>query len=126
MPGGEVAHGGELVLGGGKAGLDRGDFAEPALFLCLAEPIEQVGVDLLKPGHLRGVGPQDRAADAGMLVYARGAEVAYAHAQSDLPQLEVVQEVAPLLGGGFAVLLAGPQRGTAGNEGPVVVMTSSG
>ncbi|WP_035839127.1 hypothetical protein [Kitasatospora azatica] len=63
--GSEVAHGGELVLGGGEAGVDRGDLAEPALRLGLAEPVEQVGVDLLQPGHLRGVGPQDWAADAG-------------------------------------------------------------
>lgn len=65
VPGGEVAHRSELLLGGGEAGLDRGDLAEPPLFLGLAEPVEQVCVDLLKPGHLRGVGPQDRAADAG-------------------------------------------------------------
>ncbi|MER7699165.1 MULTISPECIES: hypothetical protein [unclassified Streptomyces] len=28
VPGGEVAQGGELLLGGGEAGLDRGDLAE--------------------------------------------------------------------------------------------------
>ncbi|MCD9145440.1 hypothetical protein [Streptomyces albireticuli] len=62
--GGEIAHGGELLFGGGEAGLDRGDFAEPSLFLGLAEPVEQVGVVLLQPRHLRGVGPKDGAADA--------------------------------------------------------------
>ncbi|MFF3674648.1 hypothetical protein ACFYYS_11750 [Streptomyces sp. NPDC002120] len=56
-----------------------------------------------------------------MFVDARGAEVACAEAQGDLPQLEVGQEVLPFLRGGLAVLLTGPQRPAAGDEGPVVV-----
>ncbi|WP_392958836.1 hypothetical protein [Streptomyces sp. LN245] len=55
MPGREVAHGGELLLGG-EACLDRGDLAEPALFLGLLAAVEQVRVDLLRPGHLLGIG----------------------------------------------------------------------
>ncbi|MFD7612379.1 hypothetical protein [Streptomyces sp. NPDC059828] len=54
--GSEVAHGGEFLLGGGEAGLDRGDLAEPALFLGLLEPVEQVRVDLLLAGSLLGIG----------------------------------------------------------------------
>ncbi|GGQ67049.1 hypothetical protein ACIRPJ_21605 [Streptomyces asoensis] len=42
VPGCEVAHGGELLLGGGEAGLDRGDLAEPALFAQL-----EVGQEVL-------------------------------------------------------------------------------
>ncbi|MFJ5843188.1 hypothetical protein ACIQGO_41830 [Streptomyces shenzhenensis] len=64
MPVREVAHGGKLLLGG-DAGLDRGDLAEPALFLGFLEPVEQVRVDLLQPGQLLGVGPQYGATDAG-------------------------------------------------------------
>ncbi|MFE4024264.1 hypothetical protein ACFXPZ_44020 [Streptomyces sp. NPDC059101] len=45
--------------------VDRGDLAEPALFLGLLEPVEQVRVDLLQAGHLLGIGPQDGTADAG-------------------------------------------------------------
>jgi hypothetical protein len=64
VPGGHVAHRGEFLLGGGEARLDRRDLAEPALFLGLLEAVDQVGADLLQPGHLLGVGPQDGAADA--------------------------------------------------------------
>ncbi|MBT2409608.1 hypothetical protein J7I94_03395 [Streptomyces sp. ISL-12] len=42
VPGREVAYGGEPLLGGGEAGLDCGDLAEPSLFLGLLEPVEQV------------------------------------------------------------------------------------
>lgn len=41
MPGGEVAHGGEFLLGGGEAGLDRGGLAEPALLLGFLEAVER-------------------------------------------------------------------------------------
>ncbi|MFE9141916.1 hypothetical protein ACWCO0_25630 [Streptomyces tubercidicus] len=47
MSRGKVTHHGELLLSGGEAGLNRGDLAEPALFLGLLEPVEQVRVDLL-------------------------------------------------------------------------------
>lgn len=36
-----------------------------ASFCSAAEPVEKVRVDLLQEGHLLGIGPQDRAADAG-------------------------------------------------------------
>ncbi|WP_406447150.1 hypothetical protein OG782_00265 [Streptomyces sp. NBC_00876] len=55
MPGRDVAHGGELLLGGGEAGLDRGDLAEPALFLGLLEAVDQVRADLLQAGPLLGI-----------------------------------------------------------------------
>lgn len=38
-----------------RLGLDRGDLAEPALFLGLLEPVEQVRVDLLQVGPLLGI-----------------------------------------------------------------------
>ncbi|MEE1803498.1 hypothetical protein PUR57_33345 [Streptomyces sp. JV176] len=55
-----------------------------------------------------------------MFMDAGGAEVACADAEGDFPQLEVGEEVLPFLRGGFAVLLAGPQRPAAGDEGPVL------
>jgi hypothetical protein len=36
----DLAHGLEFPVGGGDAGLDRGDFAEPAVFLGLLEAVE--------------------------------------------------------------------------------------
>jgi hypothetical protein len=45
---GEVAHGLQLLASGGRGGLDRGDLAEPALLLCLPEPVAEVGADLFK------------------------------------------------------------------------------
>ncbi|MGW5739643.1 MULTISPECIES: hypothetical protein [Streptomyces] len=44
VPGLEVAHGGTFLLGGGEAGPDRGDLAEPPLFLGLLEPVAEVRV----------------------------------------------------------------------------------
>ncbi|MFF3982232.1 hypothetical protein [Streptomyces sp. NPDC001828] len=55
VPGCEVSHGVELLLGGGEVGLDRGDLAEPALFLGFLEPVEQVRVDLSQAGPLLGI-----------------------------------------------------------------------
>jgi len=46
-----VAHGFQL-LRGDYGGLDRGDFAEPALVLGLLEAVDEVGVDLLKARRL--------------------------------------------------------------------------
>jgi len=45
-------HGGQLLLRGGKTGLDRGDLAEPSLFFGLLEPVEEAGVDLFQTWHL--------------------------------------------------------------------------
>jgi hypothetical protein len=57
VPFGDVVHRGELLLGGGETGLDRGDLAEPALFLGLLEPVEQVRADLFQAGPLLGIWP---------------------------------------------------------------------
>jgi hypothetical protein len=63
--GGEGAHGFKFLCGGGHGGLDCGDLAEPALLLCLLEPVAQVGVDLFQPRHLSWVNPEEWASDAG-------------------------------------------------------------
>lgn len=47
-----LAHGLQLLPGGGHGGLDGGDLAEPALVLGLLEAVDEVGVDLLEAWHL--------------------------------------------------------------------------
>jgi hypothetical protein len=57
-----------------------------------------------------------RAADAGVLVDAGGAVGAEAVAESDAPELEVLLELGPLLGGDVAVLGRVAQGPAAGDE----------
>ncbi len=87
--------------------LESFDLAEPAAFRRLADPLVQVGDDLGKPLGLSRVRPQHRAAEAGVFVPARRAVGAGAGAEFELAAGEVLLELGPLLGGGFAVLLAG-------------------
>ncbi|MFE9429084.1 hypothetical protein ACFYNO_39755 [Kitasatospora sp. NPDC006697] len=47
-----VAHGRQLLYGGGHGGLDGGDLAEPALIPGFLEAADEVGVDLLEAWHL--------------------------------------------------------------------------
>ena len=62
--GGELAHGFQFLRRGGQGGLDRGDFAEPALLPGLLEAIEEIGVDLLEPWSLSWVNAEEGAPDA--------------------------------------------------------------
>ena len=77
-PGGQVAHGVKFLGGGGQGCLDRGDLAEPALFPCFLEPVAQVGVNLLQPGHLGWVDPEEGASDTCIFMRTWGAEIAAA------------------------------------------------
>jgi hypothetical protein len=43
VSGGQQAHGLQLAVGGGEAGLDRGDLAEPSVVPGFVHPVEQVG-----------------------------------------------------------------------------------
>jgi hypothetical protein len=52
------AHRIQLLLRRSQGGLDRGDFAEPALFLGLIEPVDQIGVELLQSWQLAWVDPK--------------------------------------------------------------------
>jgi hypothetical protein len=65
VPGGEAAHGFKFLRGGGHGGLDRGDLAEPALFLCLLGPVVQVGADLFQSRYLGWVDAEEGASDTG-------------------------------------------------------------
>lgn len=47
-----VAHGSQLLCGGGHSGLDGGDLAKPALVLGFLQAVDEVSADLLKAWHL--------------------------------------------------------------------------
>ena len=57
---------GELVVGAGEADLQAFGFAGPALEFGFGDAVVQVGADLLQPGALGWVWPQERAPDAGL------------------------------------------------------------
>jgi hypothetical protein len=57
---------GDLLACGGEADLQAFDLAEPALVLGFADAVEQVGAHVGEPVALCGVGPQERAAQAGL------------------------------------------------------------
>ena len=76
--------------------------------------------DLLQPRHLSWVDPEERASDTGVFVRTRGAVVAAAHPEGDLPELEMGQEFVPFARGQVAVFFAGPLGPAAGDECPVV------
>jgi hypothetical protein len=65
-PGGDLIHLGELVAGGGEADPQALGFAGPAFALGFADAGGQVVADLCQPWPLGRVGPQQRAADAGL------------------------------------------------------------
>ena len=107
VAGGDLVHLGEFVVGGGEADLQALGFAGPAFALGLAGAGDQVVADLGQPWPLGGVGPQQRAADAGVLVDAGGGVGAAAGAQRQLAPFEVAEELGPFLIGGDAVFLGG-------------------
>ena len=117
---GDLVHRVELLLGGLESGFQPGDLAEPAFAAGLGDAGLEVVADLQQPGFLGRVRPKLRAPDTAVLMNAWGAEVPGADPKSDLPELEVVQELVPFVGGEVAVLFAGAQGASAGDEGPVV------
>ena len=98
---------GEFVVGAVEADLESFDVAEPALALCFGDAGGEVVADLDEPLAVSGVGPEHRAADAGVLVDAGGAERSAAGAGGDLAAFEVAEELGPLVDGWDAVFLAG-------------------
>jgi hypothetical protein len=109
------AHGFKLLGCGGHGGLDRGDLAQPALLLCLREPVDKVGVDLLQPRQLGWINPKEWASDARIFVLARGSVVATTSSERHFPQFNRVgEEGVPFLVGRGAVFFArsgGPAAG---------------
>ena len=65
-PGGDFVHLGELVVGGGEADLKALGFAGPAFAPGFGDAGDQAVADLGQLRPLRGVGPQEGAADAGL------------------------------------------------------------
>lgn len=92
------------------------DLAEPAFTFGFGDACGEVVADLDESVALGGVGPQQRAADAGMFVDAGGAERTAAGAGGDLPTLEVAEELGPFLVGRGAIFLAGSQCAPPGQE----------
>src|SRR5215472_14813267 len=66
--GGEFTHGRQFLRGSSQGGLDRGDLAKPALVPGFFEPVEEVGVDLLQPGHLGRVNPEEGTSDTSVFM----------------------------------------------------------
>ena len=78
------------------------DFAEPAFVFGFGDAGDEVVADLGEPARWAGSGQSMRAADAGVLVDAWGAERAAAGADGNLAPLEVAEELLPFLVGGDA------------------------
>lgn len=116
---GEFAHRGELLRGGGNAGLDRGDVTQPALLLRLVESVDEVGVDLLQSWLLSWVNPKQRASDT-RISCAQGVPWSRPHVPSATLRNRVGEEVLPLPDCEVAVFLAWPLGPAAGDERPMV------
>ncbi|GAA2341797.1 hypothetical protein [Dactylosporangium salmoneum] len=86
----------------------------------LLEPVGEIGMDFLQPRQLSWVNPKEWASDTRIFVLARRSVVATAGSESDLPQLEVREELVPFRGGELTVFLAGSLGAAAGDEGPVM------
>ena len=103
--GAELACGLKLLLGGSEAGLESGDYAEPAFAAGFGDAVVEVVADLDQALCLSRVGSKQRTSDATVLMQARRSEVAGAGAQGDLAQLEVAEELVPFLRREVAVFL---------------------
>ncbi|GAA5116491.1 hypothetical protein GCM10025762_32380 [Haloechinothrix salitolerans] len=98
---------GELVFGSGEADLQSFDLAEPALAFGLGDAGGEVVTDLDEPITLGGIGPENRATDAGMFMDARRSERSGAGADGHLAAFEVAEKLLPFGVGGGAVFLGG-------------------
>src|SRR6478609_1927522 len=74
--GAELACGLKLLLGGSEAGLESGDFAEPAFAVGFGDAVVEVVADLDQALCLSRVGSKQRTSDATVLMQARRSEVA--------------------------------------------------
>ena len=114
MAASDLVHRVELLLGGLESGFQPGDLADPAFAAGLGDAGLEVVADLQQPGLLGRVRPKLRASDAAVLMNARGTEVPGADPESNLAELEVVQELVPFVGGEVAVFFAGTQGAAGG------------
>jgi hypothetical protein len=88
------------------------------VLLGLLESIGEIGVNLLQSRQLGRIDPKEWASDTRVFVLTRRPVIESAGAESDLPQLEVSEELVPFGGGELTVFLAGPLGAAAGDEGP--------
>jgi hypothetical protein len=77
---------------------EGGDLAQPLLALRLGQARVGVRLDVIEDRCLGGVEAEVGAADARVLVNARGAVGAEAVAEGDAAELEVLLELGPLIG----------------------------
>src|SRR5262249_44717262 len=110
---------GEFVVGAGQADLESFDFAEPSFAFGLGDPSDEVVADLHDSLPLNRIWPVHRAAQAGVLVDARGGVGAAAQSCGDLSALEVPEELLPFLVCGDAIFVAWAQASAPGQEGQV-------
>src|SRR5882757_1736154 len=106
----------QFVHGAGQADLESFDLAEPAFALGFGDAGVEVVADLEQSGLLGGIGPQEWASDAGVLMNAVAAEGSAAGADGYLAPFEMAQELFPFRVGGCPVLLGGSLLATAGQE----------
>jgi len=99
LPGGDLAHLGELLLCRGEADLQALGFPGPAFAVRFFDACLQVVADFGQPGALGRVGTQQRAADAGVFVDAGRGVGAAAGAQRQFAAFEMAEELGPFLFG---------------------------
>ncbi len=111
----------EFALGGGEADTQAFGLADPALAICFGDAQREVVANLLKPTTLSWVDPQDRAADAAVLMLTAGSICSAAFAERDLASLEMSEEFFPFGVGGCPVFFTRTQSSAACYECAVAV-----
>ena len=109
MAAGDLVHGLEFLFGGLKSGLQAGDLAGRAFAAGFGDAGLEVVADLQQPGFLGRIRSKLRAPDTAVLMDTWSAKVPGADPESDLSELEVVQELVPFFRGEVAVFFAGAQ-----------------
>jgi hypothetical protein len=118
---GDLVHLGEFAAGSGQADLQAFGFAEPTVGFGFGDAGLEVVEDLGEAATLVGVGSQQGAAQAAVLVDAWCVVGTAAVTDSDLAAFEVAEELGPLLVSWGAIFLAGTQSAAPGDERPVTV-----
>jgi len=98
----------ELFLGSSEAEAESFDFTEPPFAFGFGDAGGEVLADLGQAGPLGGVGPEHRAADAGVFMDAGGAERSSAGSGGNLAPFEVTKKLLPFGVGRDAVFLGRP------------------
>ncbi|MFE7070432.1 hypothetical protein ACFU96_10130 [Streptomyces sp. NPDC057620] len=105
----------ELSVRCGERGFKASDFSSPTASVGFVDPGLKVGDDLFHSVLLFGVWPKGGATNARVFMDACRVVVPGADAERDLAELEVGDELVPLLRGEVAVFLARPELPAAGD-----------